>query len=163
MRELVDVITISSVWQTPAVGFEGDVFLNAVALIETDLPPNDLKFQILRQIEAQLSRVRTEEKFAPRTIDIDILIYNDELTDEELWTQPHLAVPLAELYPTFVNITGEKLENVAYDRGGHPFEAAGIEIVPLHTHGSMSPLGIVYHTRVSLCALPLWRPHRSRP
>jgi 2-amino-4-hydroxy-6-hydroxymethyldihydropteridine diphosphokinase len=113
LGELVDVLATSSAWQTPSVGFAGDDFLNAVVLIETSLPPDDLKENVLRKIESQLNRVRTEEKFAPRTIDIDILIYNDELIDEELWAQPHLAVPLAELYPTFGKNTGEKLEDIA--------------------------------------------------
>ncbi len=113
LGELVEVIATSSAWQTPAVGFEGDDFLNAVALTKTELSPDDLRIHILRKIEAQLDRVRTEEKFAPRTIDIDILIYNDKLIDEELWTRPHLAIPLTELYPHFENNTGEKLEDVS--------------------------------------------------
>jgi len=113
LSKLVEVIATSSAWQTPAVGFEGDDFLNAVVLIETDLPSNDLKFEVLRKIESDLGRIRTKEKFAPRTLDIDILIYDDVLIDDEMWTQPHLAVPLAELYPTFENNTGENLSEIS--------------------------------------------------
>jgi 2-amino-4-hydroxy-6-hydroxymethyldihydropteridine diphosphokinase len=108
------VVAQSSIWQTPAVGFEGEDFLNAVVLIHTPISANTLKIEVLRPIEALLGRVRKEEKFALRTIDIDILLHKDELIDEELWTQPHLAVPLAEIYPDYKKgAAGETLKDVA--------------------------------------------------
>lgn len=113
LSELAEVIATSSAWQTPAVGFSGGDFLNAVVLIETDLSAEVLKFEVLRKIESDLGRIRTKEKFTPRTLDIDILIYDDVLIDDEMWTQPHLAVPLAELYPTFENNTGENLSEIS--------------------------------------------------
>jgi 2-amino-4-hydroxy-6-hydroxymethyldihydropteridine diphosphokinase len=111
---VLGVVAQSSIWQSPAVGFEGEDFLNAVVLIYTPISANTLKNEILRPIEALLGRVRKNEKFAPRTIDIDILLYRDEVMDEELWTQPHLAVPLAELYPDYQKTnSGETLKDVA--------------------------------------------------
>jgi 2-amino-4-hydroxy-6-hydroxymethyldihydropteridine diphosphokinase len=93
------ITEISSVWQTPAEGFVGADFLNAVVKIRTHLTPLSLKFRVLRPLEAQLGRVRTEHKFSPRTIDIDILIHSEEILDQEIWRQPHIAIPLAELLP----------------------------------------------------------------
>lgn len=101
LGNLFPVEGLSSAWQTPAVGFRGNDFLNAVVLIKTNLSYTSLKFKVLRPLEAQLGRVRTENKNTPRTIDIDILIYKDELFEDELWTQPHLAIPLAELNPAY--------------------------------------------------------------
>lgn len=114
LHDLLLVSAVSSAWQTPAIGFRGRDFLNAVALIQTRLSAKALKFQALRPLEAQLGRVRTDNKFAPRTIDIDILLYEDELHEEELWEQPHLAIPLAELYPSYTNhLTGVPLQEIA--------------------------------------------------
>jgi 7,8-dihydro-6-hydroxymethylpterin-pyrophosphokinase len=73
--------------------------LNAVVQIETDLTSVSLKYRVLRPLEAQFGRVRTEHKFSPRTIDIDILVFGETVLDEEIWHLPHLAVPLAELLP----------------------------------------------------------------
>jgi 2-amino-4-hydroxy-6-hydroxymethyldihydropteridine diphosphokinase len=114
LKVVLDVAAISSIWQTAAVGFEGEDFLNAVLLIFTPLSVNTLKNEVLRPLEALLGRVRKEEKFAPRTIDIDILLCKDQPIDEEIWTQPHLALPLAELYPNYRREeTGETLEDIA--------------------------------------------------
>jgi 2-amino-4-hydroxy-6-hydroxymethyldihydropteridine diphosphokinase len=114
LGEKVDVVAVSSAWQTPALGSVGSDFLNVVVLINTSLSFTDLKFTILRPIEAQYGRVRAEDKFAPRTIDIDILLYADELIEEELWIRPHLAVPFAELYPTYKRVeTKETIKEIA--------------------------------------------------
>lgn len=94
-----NITGVSSVWQSPADGFIGADFLNAVVKISTDMTPVSLKYRALRPIEAQLGRVRTEHKYSPRTIDIDILILGEKILDNEIWQQPHLAVPLAELVP----------------------------------------------------------------
>jgi 2-amino-4-hydroxy-6-hydroxymethyldihydropteridine diphosphokinase len=104
----------SSAWQTPAVGSDGPDFLNAVVLVESELTPGQLKFNVLRPLEEKMGRVRVADKNAPRTIDMDVLLYDDELMEEELWQQAHLAVPLAEIYPGYTNNeSGESLEQVA--------------------------------------------------
>src|SRR5690606_10918963 len=74
-----NVPQISPVYQTPAWGFEGDDFLNICLELETNVPPDDL-MEILLQIETQLGRERFGEKgYRPRTIDIDILFYGNEI------------------------------------------------------------------------------------
>jgi 2-amino-4-hydroxy-6-hydroxymethyldihydropteridine diphosphokinase len=82
-------------------------FLNAAALIETELAAAELKTNVLQVIEQELGRVRTEDKNAPRTIDLDISLFNEEVfdiggrhvPDPDILNYPHVAVPLADLAP----------------------------------------------------------------
>lgn len=103
LQHMLEVVQVSSIWQTPAVGMEGPDFLNVVIEVRTELNPEEIKKQVTQKIENELGRVRTEDKFAPRTIDIDLLIYDNQVLDEEIWDHAHLAVPLAELIPDLVN------------------------------------------------------------
>jgi len=74
------------------------------------MAPRDLKFGLLRRIEADLGRVRTADKYAARTIDLDILLYGDRIIDQpdlkvpdpDLRERAFLIVPLAELAPDVV-------------------------------------------------------------
>ena len=114
LRKRFKISRTSSIWETPAEGFVGADFLNVVVQIETDLTPISLKYRVLRPLEAQLGRVRTGHKFSPRTIDIDILIFGHDILDPEIWSQPHLAIPLAELFPDLLhNNFGENLKTTA--------------------------------------------------
>ncbi len=103
-KVLGEIVDSSSIWQSPAVGSDGPDFLNTVVLVNSNLSVNELKNDILRPIEVNLGRERTSDKNAPRTIDLDILIYDDLLLEAELWEQAHLAVPLAEIYPDFYHL-----------------------------------------------------------
>jgi 2-amino-4-hydroxy-6-hydroxymethyldihydropteridine diphosphokinase len=112
----------STVYQNPAIANEPQPdYLNAAVLVETDLEPLEIR-AVLRDIEADLGRVRTEDKFAPRTIDLDLCLLGDRVLDHELLTLPdpdllkraHLAVTIAELQPEFLHpLTGEPLEENA--------------------------------------------------
>ena len=103
LKKMLKVVQVSSIWQTRAVGSEGPDFLNAVIGISTELKPEELKEQVAQKIEDELGRVRTEDKYAPRTIDIDLLVYDTQIIDEEIWEYAHLAVPLAELLPELMD------------------------------------------------------------
>jgi 2-amino-4-hydroxy-6-hydroxymethyldihydropteridine diphosphokinase len=106
---------VSTAWETPAVGNHGPDFLNAAVLVRTPLPPELLKSQVIRHIEKELGRVRTANKNAPRTIDIDILLVDHQVIDPDLWTQAYLAVPVAELLPDYPSgERGETLAQVAH-------------------------------------------------
>jgi 2-amino-4-hydroxy-6-hydroxymethyldihydropteridine diphosphokinase len=74
LRQAVSVNAISSVWESEAVGSAGPRFMNATAWISTDLDAVSLKEQVLRLIEEKLGRVRSEDKYALRTIDLDVLV-----------------------------------------------------------------------------------------
>jgi 2-amino-4-hydroxy-6-hydroxymethyldihydropteridine diphosphokinase len=104
------VAAVSSVWRSGAVGAPGTPdFLNAAVALDTELSPFDLREQVLRKIEARLGRTRGADRNAPRTIDLDLVLFGDRrgrdpssgivFPDPELARLPHLAVPVAELEP----------------------------------------------------------------
>jgi 2-amino-4-hydroxy-6-hydroxymethyldihydropteridine diphosphokinase len=110
----VRIERLSMVWETPPLGLKGQNFLNAVVCIRTQLSVTLLKSLLLRPIEIKLGRVRTANKYAPRTIDLDILVYECRLVDPAVWEQAFLAVPLAELIPDYTHPdTGEPLKQAA--------------------------------------------------
>ncbi len=114
LREAVTVNAISAVWETEAVGSSGPRFMNATAWISTDLDAVSLKDRVLRPIEEQLGRVRSEDKYAPRTIDLDILVFDEKVLDDGLWKQDFLALPTGELRPDLLDEhTGRNLGEVA--------------------------------------------------
>jgi len=114
LRDQVQIEAISKIWETPPVGTSGPNFLNAVAKIRTSLEINLLRNHVLRPIESQLGRVRTSDPNSPRPIDLDILIFDKRVIDNEIWSQAHIAVPLAEFVPDLYNPeTGETLLEIA--------------------------------------------------
>jgi 2-amino-4-hydroxy-6-hydroxymethyldihydropteridine diphosphokinase len=73
-------LTLSPVYESEAVGFKGDNFLNMVVGIETALSPRDLNLS-LKEIEIRHGRERSESKFDARTLDIDLLTYGAEIVN----------------------------------------------------------------------------------
>jgi 2-amino-4-hydroxy-6-hydroxymethyldihydropteridine diphosphokinase len=115
LREKLPVRAVSRAWKSPAVGSGGPDYLNAAVLVDTWLYPRLLKEEILRPIERSLGRRRGQDKYAPRTIDIDIVTYDGKVLDPQLWTQAYLALPVAELLPGLVNPNnGDVLEDIAH-------------------------------------------------
>jgi 2-amino-4-hydroxy-6-hydroxymethyldihydropteridine diphosphokinase len=114
LRQYGEIKTISNAWASHAFGSDGPDFLNACVLFLTHLNPRELKQQVIRPIEAQLGRVRGANKFAPRTIDIDIVLFDDEPFGWEFWSNAFVVVPLADLLPDFHHpLNYEKLAQVA--------------------------------------------------
>jgi 2-amino-4-hydroxy-6-hydroxymethyldihydropteridine diphosphokinase len=99
LREHCQVLSTSRVWKTKASGTVGPDFLNQAVVIETSLSKSALKESCLAIIENQLGRKRTSNKYAPRTIDLDIIVFDDEILDDNLWTFNFIALPMAEIYP----------------------------------------------------------------
>ena len=84
----VDVSAVSSFRETDPVGLlEQPRFVNAAARVETELSPRDL-LDVLLAVERELGRERGE-RWGPRTIDLDLLLYGDESLDEPGLTLPH--------------------------------------------------------------------------
>jgi len=80
---------ISKVYETPALGFEGDDFYNACIKIETELKPKKL-LRVLKQIEADLGRItKKSDTYESREIDLDILFYEDETFKDTTLEIPH--------------------------------------------------------------------------
>lgn len=114
LRDVVEVLDISSVWETTPVGTAGANFLNAVAKIRTDYSMQDLRDKVLRNIETELGRIRTSDPNAPRSIDLDILIFDGCVIDDDIWSQVHIAFPLSELIPNLSNPdNNETLDRIA--------------------------------------------------
>ncbi len=114
LRKAGKIESVSSVWETRSVGFDGPNFLNVCVLFLTDSPSSELKEKIIRPIEAALGRIRYANKNAPRTIDIDIVLFNESPLNTEFWDFAFVAVPLAELMPDFEHpIRHEKLSRVS--------------------------------------------------
>jgi 2-amino-4-hydroxy-6-hydroxymethyldihydropteridine diphosphokinase len=96
-------VRMSSIHETEPVGPPQPRFLNAVAALETTLSAREL-FDALKRIEASLGRV-ARERWGPREIDLDLLLYGDEEIDEpdlkvphpEMANRPFVLIPLAEL------------------------------------------------------------------
>jgi 2-amino-4-hydroxy-6-hydroxymethyldihydropteridine diphosphokinase len=106
LRELFGEVRVSPWYRAPAVGFEGDPFINGVARMETELGPLKIK-QLLHELEDRHGRARDVPKFSDRTLDIDILLYDDlvlvspelEIPRGEILTAAHVLRPLADLAP----------------------------------------------------------------
>lgn len=101
LRERGQVEEVSNAWQSHAFGSDGPDFLNACLLFLTPLDDRELKEEVIRPIEAALGRVRGPDKYAPRTIDIDIILFDEEPFSGEFWSNAFVVVPLAELLPNF--------------------------------------------------------------
>ncbi|NWF64562.1 MAG: 2-amino-4-hydroxy-6-hydroxymethyldihydropteridine diphosphokinase [Chloroflexi bacterium] len=111
--EVGEIAAVSSVWETESVGYAGPNFLNVCVLLLTPLDAERIKYEINRPIEAQMGRVRGEEKNAPRPIDIDIVLFDGTPHNVQTWNQAFIIVPLAELLPEFKTPGGEKLSGFA--------------------------------------------------
>jgi 2-amino-4-hydroxy-6-hydroxymethyldihydropteridine diphosphokinase len=88
LREATDVKKVSSLYETkPMGGPEQDNYINAVCVIDTDLPALDL-LDLLNGIEKSMGRVRIE-KWGPRIIDLDLIQYGNILSSSEELELPH--------------------------------------------------------------------------
>lgn len=132
----VSIVAISSIWETHAEGSPGPNFLNATALVRTNWPPERLKCDLLRKVEAQLGRVRSTDKNAPRPIDLDILVVDGQVIDPQVWEKVYLAVPVAELLPDLKSPDGVPLAKIASRLGAiidiqnHPLPSGALAGIP---------------------------------
>ncbi len=106
-------LQLSSVYESEAVGFAGDAFYNLVAAAKTSLPVADC-IALFKQIEDRYGRDRTAARFSGRTLDLDLLTYDDmicqrpvELPRAEITENAFVLLPLAELAPQDIHpLTG---------------------------------------------------------
>lgn len=110
LRRRFGDVRLSRTYRNAAVGFEGDDFLNLVAAFDTAEPPLAIQQQI-DEIHDLAGRQRAGDKFSPRTLDVDLLLYGNEIIDEPPLHLPRPDVleyvfvlgPLAELAPELVH------------------------------------------------------------
>lgn len=128
-------VVVSNVYRVPAVGFDGADFLNAAAVVESDMDAFALAGW-LRELEHRNGRVRTHAKFNDRTLDVDLVYFGDLVLDTPELRLPrpelqHAFVlrPLAEIAPEFVDpVHGETLDALWRK---HPEHDAPLEVVQL--------------------------------
>jgi 2-amino-4-hydroxy-6-hydroxymethyldihydropteridine diphosphokinase len=104
LKKAFGEVTLSRVYESASVGFDGDNFYNLVAALDTDMPVEQVSM-ILHQIEAEHGRTREGPRFSSRTLDIDLLTYDDlvtrdhglELPRDEITKNAFVLWPLAEI------------------------------------------------------------------
>lgn len=125
-HEHIQVIRVSSIYDTDPVGYEDqDVFMNIVAEVETELTGEEL-LTVCQSIEQELKRVRVV-RWGPRTMDLDIILYGDEVIDTPILTVPHprmherafVLVPLVELNAEVIHPVHRKSAEELLSENGH--------------------------------------------
>lgn len=128
----------SSVYESEAIGFSGDPFLNLVTRFETDANVYDVS-RVLKDIEARCGRQRDGPRYSPRTLDLDLLLFGGlvirenglQLPRDEVTVHAFVLKPLAEvagdvLHPTM----GRKFTDLwaAFDHGSQPLKPIDLEL-----------------------------------
>jgi 2-amino-4-hydroxy-6-hydroxymethyldihydropteridine diphosphokinase len=136
LRERFGDVGLSPVYDSAAVGFDGSNFLNLVAVVESDFEPAEL-VTVFHDIEDRLGRDRSLPKFASRLIDLDLLLYGDQVIDlpglriprPEILENAFVLRPLQDLVPQMIHpVTGEAMAELW--RRMEP-GAPGLKVYPL--------------------------------
>ncbi len=106
LKSRFGALILSSVYESEAVGFDGDSFYNLVAGFDTTLTPQQVA-EALRTIEEAHGRIRNGPRFSSRTLDIDLLLYDDlvlhegklDVPRDEITRNAFVLWPLAEIAP----------------------------------------------------------------
>jgi len=110
LDEQLGIRAVSTFYRTPALNRPHDPpFVNGVVEVDDRLSPTDLK-KVLRNIERTLGRERTTDRYAPRPMDLDLLLHGDDISSSDALALPHpdirerpfVAIPLLELAPDLV-------------------------------------------------------------
>ena len=136
LRRKYGELEISAVYRSAAVGFDGDDFLNLVVGLQSDDEPLEMVEEIER-LHNLVGRTRGSDKWEARPLDIDLLLYNDEVIDERPVRVPRSDIleysfvlrPLAELAPDLRHpLTGKTMlaHWQSFDASSHPLELIGV-------------------------------------
>lgn len=131
-------LTLSHAYRNAAVGFNGPDFVNLVAGFRTGLGVGQVIGR-LRAIERSCDRPADAPKWAPRTMDLDILLYGDLVIDEperriprpDLLRRAYMLGPLAEIAPALMHPTAKKTIGelwARFDRAAHPLHPAELDL-----------------------------------
>jgi 2-amino-4-hydroxy-6-hydroxymethyldihydropteridine diphosphokinase len=126
-------VRFSPWYRNTAVGFAGDDFINLVAGFDTALTPRQV-LERLHAIETRCGRPRDAPRWAPRTMDLDVLLYGELVCDEpwlklprpDLLRRAYMLGPLAALAPRLLHPTEQRTIGelwAAFDRDAHPLVA----------------------------------------
>lgn len=125
LQQYFGPLQLSRVFESESVGFKGTNFLNMVAVAETELSIAEV-VATFKRIEQANGRIRGEKKFSPRSLDIDLLLYDDTVCDEpvelprgEILFNAFVLWPLAEVAPNLNHPVAQKSYHAlwqAYDK-----------------------------------------------
>jgi len=119
------ILAVSSFYRTPPLGPQDQPdYLNAAVALETSLAPEAL-LNHTQRIELQQGRVRKAERWGPRTLDLDIMLFGNEVINTERLTVPHYDMknrgfmlwPLFEIAPELVFPDGLFLNKLLHKKG----------------------------------------------
>ena len=136
LRERFGDLTLSPVYRSPPFGFDGDEFLNAVAGLETEQSPQAIHDE-LERIHEVAGRTRNRNENVARTLDIDLLLYDQLIVDEGPIRLPRRDVleysfvlqPLVDIAPELIHpVSGRTLalEWEEFDKACHPLQAVDV-------------------------------------
>lgn len=131
-------LRVSGAYANKAVGFEGEDFINLVTRFHTDQSLQELLEQ-LHRIEADCGRPREAPKWAPRSMDLDVLLYGDAVGEfpgavlprGDLLRRPYMLGPTAEIGPDVVHPTAGRTMSELWAE----FDSAGHEMRPVSLEG----------------------------
>lgn len=144
LRRALDVLArqfpdlrCSRAYRNAAVGFEGDDFVNLVAEFDTSLSVHDVLAN-LYAAEAACGRERNAPRWAPRSMDLDILLYGDRVCEEpglvlprpDLLRRAYMLGPMAELAPDLIHpVTGATMKALwaDFDQAAHPMQPVELD------------------------------------
>lgn len=132
------LLEVSAVYRNKALGFDGEPFLNAVAAVRTELSPQEVH-GALEEIHRVAGRVRGMDAMVARTLDIDLLLYDDAVIDAGKLRVPRKDIleysfvlrPLAEIAPNLVHpLTGKSMAVhwAEFDRARHPLQQTELRL-----------------------------------
>jgi 2-amino-4-hydroxy-6-hydroxymethyldihydropteridine diphosphokinase len=114
LKSLYSDLQISSVYESKAFGFEGDDFYNLVVGFETEIDIDTIEIQ-LKEIEYQSGRKQSDTSYSPRTLDIDLLLYGELISDKheiprvDVTEYAFVLKPLCDLAPDLIHPVDNKM------------------------------------------------------
>lgn len=140
LAERFGALTISAVYRSKAVGFAGDDFFNAVVGFQTRDSPAQV-VSALEELHEEAGRVRGPDAFTPRTLDLDLLLYGQQVIDDPAHgiCVPHADIarysfvigPLAEIAPGLRHpVTGQTMADLwrDFDKGRQPLQRLDLSL-----------------------------------
>ena len=131
-------LTLSSIYESESVGFVGDTFYNLIAGFSTELTVKEVA-KILRQIELENGRTRESQKFSSRTLDLDLILFDDLILNDgrlqiprnEIEHYAFVLEPLAEIAPDLTH----PISHLSYAELWEKFDKTNLK------HHTVTPIG----------------------
>ncbi len=137
MRQRFGALRISPVYRNPAVGFQGDDFYNLVVGFQSNGQVAALN-AALDEIEEQCGRLRGGPRFAPRTLDLDLLLYGDLVTESPVRLPRREILKYAYVLKPLVDLAADRRHPVtgrSFAEHWREFDAAAEPLVPVPLQG----------------------------